>query len=485
MKLPNLLAQASRTLLVAVLFSCSAAQGAEVTFTGGQADVAHTVFGFNKLHKLHLSMSAQEWEAMQPAAPRGFPGFGGPAGPRDSASARKTPTDRPTYRGNMVEYPIAYGDLAEGDRIYPQVAVRYKGNFTYMASAHVLKRSLKISFARAKKPQTFHGLETINLHAGVLDPTRQREALAYGFFRAADVPASRTAFAELTLTVPGKYEREYVGLFALVEEVDEPFLKHWFKTDRGFLMKPQGVRGPEYLGERWEQYHGRYRPERAPSPEEAQRVIAFAKLVSNAPDDEFRTQIDSYLDVAEFLRFLAASAMLVNLDSPLAMPQNFYLYLDPATRRFSFLPWDMDLSLAAWPMGGAPEQQMDLSLMHPHVGEHKLIDRLLAIPAIREQYRSVLKELAGSAFTKERLLQQIDTIETTIQASLAAEAKAVAARGEARGGFGFDPAAGIAGRAPLPRVFVQKRVESIRAQLAGERSGYVPTTDFHFPGPPR
>ena len=40
----------------------------------------------------------------------------------------------------------------------------------------------------------------------LMDPTRGREALAYAVFRAAGVPAPRTAFAEVTLTVPGKYD---------------------------------------------------------------------------------------------------------------------------------------------------------------------------------------------------------------------------------------------------------------------------------------
>ena len=39
--------------------------------------------------------------------------------------------------------------------------------------------------------------------------------------RAAGVPAPRTAYAEVTLTVPGKFDREYLGLYTVIEQVDK------------------------------------------------------------------------------------------------------------------------------------------------------------------------------------------------------------------------------------------------------------------------
>ena len=116
---------------------------------------------------------------------------------------------------------------------------------------------------------------------------------------------------------------------------------------------------------------------------------------------------------------------------------------------------------------------MDLSLLHPHVGKHRLIDRLLSVPEVKKRYTELLKELAANCFTKELLLQQIGTIEHTTKGPLAKEAAAVAARKENGGGFG-QMFGGM--RAPEPRTFVARRTESVRAQLAGERTGYVPVS---------
>src|SRR5262249_29679006 len=161
------------------------------------------------------------------------------------------------------------------------------------------------------------------------------------------------------------------------------------------------VRGLEYLGDDWARYKERYKPKHDPSPKEAQRLIDFAKLVNRGDDEQFRKEVGSYLDVEEFLRFVAATALVVNMDSFFSMGHNYYIYLNPETNKFVYIPWDLDLSLGGFPMMGGADQQLDLSLTHPHPGENKLIDRLLAMKDVNDKYQRLLKELASGAFAKE------------------------------------------------------------------------------------
>src|SRR5207247_11426189 len=135
------------------------------------------------------------------------------------------------------------------------------------------KRNVNIELDEYDSDLPFQRLKTINLNAGAMDPTRGREALSFAVFRAAGVPAPRTAYAEVTLTIPGKYDKEYLGLYTFIEQVDRTFLKDRFNNGKGLLMKPEGVRGLEYLGDEWAPYKGRYRPKHEPSKKEAQRVI--------------------------------------------------------------------------------------------------------------------------------------------------------------------------------------------------------------------
>ncbi|HZY90042.1 MAG TPA: CotH kinase family protein, partial [Gemmataceae bacterium] len=238
----------------------------------------------------------------------------------------------------------------------------------------------------------------------------------------------------------------------------------------------------EYLGEDWGPYEARYRPKTEAGKKQRKRLIAFTRLVNNADDAQFQKEIDSYLDVDEFLRYLAANAVLANLDSFLAFGHNYYLYMRPDTDQFVFIPWDLDLSFGTWPMGGTPQQQTGLSLSHPHPGENKLIDRLLAMKGVKEKYRQLVRELSAGGFSKRQLLEGLDAIEKLTKGPLAKEKKAADARKE--GGRGFGPPDGMFGASLPLRSFVEQRTASVAAQLAGKSKGYVPTMGFG-PGGPR
>jgi spore coat protein CotH len=451
-----------------------AGDGAKKSPDKAQPAATRGVFSLTKIHRFHLEIAAAEWQKMQP--PRGGfgfgPGFGGPKkAPEKKADA---PADVHKGAGFGLEFPWAHADFTANGTALKNVGLRFKGNFTYIASASGLKRPLQIDLNRYDGDQRWQGLGKLSLANGVTDPDRTRESLAFAVFRAAGVPAPRTAYAEITLTIPGKYDREFVGLYTLIEHVGANFLHGHFKSANGLLLKPEGLRGLDYLGEDWPPYEHRYRPKGEASKRDQQRLIAFTRLVNGGDDEQFRNQIGSFLDIDEFLRYLAVNALIASLDSPLGFGHNFFMYLRP-DNRFVFIPWDLDLSMGTWPMGGPTEKQMELSLQHPHIGQHKLIDRLLAVKDINDKYQQILKDLTATCFTKEKLLKDIDAIEAAIKEPLAREKKATAARQEKIGGFGFGPpGGGIFGHGLDLREFVAKRTESVAAQLAGTSKGYVP-----------
>lgn len=425
-------------------------------------DAGTAVFEPGKVHAIHLTLDPKEFAAMQPKA-GGF---------------------NPQAPGVMPDPPWVKGDLKMLDKEYKDVGVRYKGNFTLTASRG-LKKSIKFDLDRHVADQALDGLKKFNLNCGVTDPSQTREALSYAFFRAAGVPAPRTAYAELTLTIPGRYDKELVGFYTVVEQIDKGFLARHFKNGKGMLLKPEGLQGGvRFLGEDWAAYESRYVPKDPPTDAQKKRLIDFARLIDRADDATFRKDVAGYLDVDAFLRFVAANALLSNLDSYLAFGHNYYLYLVPGTDRFVFIPWDCDLSLAAWPAAGQPEQQVDLSLNKPWTGTNRLLERLLADAEVKARYRKILEELAAGPFTKANLLAMLEPLEKAVKEPIAREKVAVAGRREGGGGFGgFGGMGGAVFGASLPpRAFIDRRVESVTAQLAGKRDGYVAAA-FGF-GPP-
>ena len=154
-------------------------------------------------------------------------------------------------------------------------------------------------------------------------------------FSARPDPAPCTELAEATLTVPGEHRKAYLGLYTLVEPVDRAFLKDRFGTDKGLLLRPQGLRGLDYLGDDWEKYRGPYRPLAEPTPDQARCLIAFVRLVQRGEDEQFRNEIASYLDVDKFLRFMAVQALIANADGFFTLAYNYALFLDPNTNRLT------------------------------------------------------------------------------------------------------------------------------------------------------
>ncbi len=454
---------------LAALLLASSAPAAE---KAGEA-----VFGVSKVVGFHLTMDAKQFAALTPAGGGGFGGFGPPGGgpPRKQAEG----THRNTFG---VDFPWAKGDIAFDGKTLKDVGVRYKGNYTYMATARALKKSFKIDLNKHVEGQKLDGLGMLNFNCGVSDPSKAREALSYAYFRAAGVPAPRTSIAELTLTVAGKYDKEPVGVYTLVEQVNKGFLKRHFKDGTGMLLKPEGLQGGlQHLGTTWKAYEDRYKPRSTPTDAQKKRLIDFTKLINGGTDAEFAKEVGSYLDVEAFLKFIAANTLLSNLDSFLAFGHNYYLYLVPGTNKFVFIPWDLDLSLAAWPAVGTPEQLVELSINHPHAGQNKLIDRLFAIKEHKDRYLAIIKDLAATSFTKEKLLKELDGIEKALKAPLAKEARAVAARREGGGG-GFGMGMGGAfGQTMPPKLFIEKRTASVAAQLAGKTKGFEPRA-FGGPG---
>jgi hypothetical protein len=446
------------------------------------------VFGQTKMWHFDITISAKEYDAMQPAG-GGF--FGGPpgggfGGPPKTPPPKKANPDAPARDSHRsvfnMEFPIVRGEFASEGKTYTEVAYRYKGNGSYLPTTGKLKRNLKVEFDRYNAEQRFHGLKTLNLNAGAADTTKIREIIAYAIYRDAGIPAPRTALAEVTLTVPNKYDKELLGFYTVVEQVDRTFLKRHFKDNKGLLMKPERMRGLDYLGDDWERYKNSYLPKNEATKEQAQRVIDFVKLINRGDDTQFRKEIASYLDIDQFLRFMAVTAMIANMDSMFSLGHNYYMYLNPDTNKFVFIPWDLDLALAGFPFLFSPESQIDLSLTRPYAGEFKLTDRLFAMKDMNDSYQKTLKELAAKCFTKERLLKDIAAVEGVTKELIARETKAASARRE-QGGFDF---AAFGNRTPDLRTFADKRIASITAQLEGKSKGQVPVMGgFGGPGGPR
>lgn len=452
-------------VLAGTLFA--AAPPAQVSVKGKPADV----FVQTKLWQLHFTVQAKDWEKMAPTRGMFMPGKGQPKAPAPS-------DDRKPRGGFGFDFEYVRADLSIDGARLKDVGLRFKGNSTYMTSQGGLKRPFRLDLDRYVEGQHFKGVRNLVLSNHIIDPSALRESLGFAFYREAGLPSPRTAYAEVYLTIPGKHQRELLGLYTLVEAVDKSFLKAHFGSSKGLLVKPEGVGALEYIGEDWKEYERRYRPKDEADEKQQKKLIDLCWLVQRGDDATFRAEIGKRIDVDEFLRYFAATTLLASVDSFMGLAHNYYLYLTPKTGKFSIIPWDLDHAYG----GFAPfvAKLDELSVATPKMGNNRLVERLLADEKHKSAYKAHVQRLMKTAFTVERTRRDAAALRKVTEGVLEREKQATEARKEKKTGmFG-----GMMLREPPGVVsFVDKRVASVEAQLSGKSKGSEVKSMFGGGGP--
>ena len=394
-----------------------------------------------------------------------------------------------------IEFPTVHADLQFADATLKDVAVRYKGNGTFVESRNSLKHSFKIELNKFVKGQKLASVVTLNLHNCVTDASYMNEVLSHRLFRDGGVAAPRTAYARVYVTVPGKYDHQYFGLYSLVENVDAHFTADRFGK-HGEIFKPVTHELFGDLGDDWKKYVQTYDAKTSVSPADAQRMMNLCKFATYADDAQFAAGIGDYIDLDEFATFLAVCVYLSDLDGLLGPGQNFYLYLHPKTHKLLFIPWDQDHSFGTFAMVGNQAQREQLSIHHPWRLENRLLDRLFKADAFKKRYLAKLETFSTTLFKPDRFAKQVDEIAGAIrdavkeegEEKLAAFDKTVAGQGKPTGAFSF-----LTGEAIKPiKTFVVVRTQSVVDQLADKSKGQMvdqrvvrttPPADLFAPGP--
>ncbi len=380
-----------------------------------------------------------------------------------------------------LEYEYVRADLEFEGRQLSNVGVRYKGNGTFMESRDSLKRSLKIQLNKYAKGQSLGNVRTLTLQNNVTDASLMNEVLAYRLYRDAGVPAPRTAYARVFVTVPGKLERQYFGLYSLSEAVDKQFAERHFGTKRGAIFKPVTPSLFTDLGADWAAYNQIYDPKTALYDEQKKAVMDLSRFVTQVDDGLFAARIGEFIDLPEFARFMAVMVYLSDLDGILGPGQNLFLHLHPKTQLFQFIPWDQDHSWGQF--NRATQDQRDkLSIHRPWQGENFFLERMFKVAAFKKLYLARLDEFSKTIFRPERIAQQVDEIAAVIRPAVREESESKLARFDKVVAGELLSSPGPFGGGPIKPIkpFTTVRTESVRDQLDDKAEGLV--AGGGFPG---
>ncbi len=270
------------------------------------------------------------------------------------------------------------------------------------------KYPLKIDFNRFGG-ERMNGLDKLALSNLSSDRSFMHEQLASRVYAAMGVPAPRTAFAKVTI------DGVYIGVYILVQPLDERFLKEHYGTadwaDDGNLYKcvhnGKGVCNLAWHGGAREDYlltdscqpsyddcglvHKTHEDE--PAWNHYRDLLHLIDVLNHAPAAELPEALDRVLDVEGVLRYLAATFVLSSYDSYLGKSNNFYLYHRPQDGRFTVLPWDMDGAYTGHGCTNRDDPTCGNAANAP------LIGRIFAVPAWKARFEALVDEALAGPFT--------------------------------------------------------------------------------------
>lgn len=253
-------------------------------------------------------------------------------------------------------------------------AVSFKGNASLDLSGQ--KKSWKVDTDYFVPGQEYRNLKQLLFNNNFADASLLREKMAYDMMAFAGVPAGHAAYVELWIDIVDDAEpAEYWGVYTMVERVDSKFVANRFGRDQGTgnLYKAdatpdEGAADLAYYGPEIDDYP---KPRRSvayglqtnlaqPDYGDIIRLCCVIDGVEYATPEGFAAALEGAFNVDGYLRYLAVIFTNLNLDTYPYTGNNFYLYDNPATGKFEFLPWDLNNSWghfgggAEFPLYGEP-----------------------------------------------------------------------------------------------------------------------------------
>jgi PKD repeat protein len=298
-----------------------------------------------------------------------------------------------------------------GERLN-NIGLRFRGQFSLRESGE--KKPFKIDTDYYVEGQEFHNLKQIMFINSIGDATLIQEKLTYDMLNFAGVPASFVSYAEMwTDFTDDTQPAEFWGVYTLIERVDRKFLASRFGTDNrhGNLYKASHAqRGPMdliYYGPDITDYptqNGQYAYGKMTNEEENDYsdVIQLAYVIDGASYDtpeDFAQALEAVFNVDSFLRYMAVMVTVSSWDYYPYTGNNFYLYNNPGTNRFEWIPWDQ-----TW--GGDPSMSLYEIEGFGLMERAPLTENIFKVPRYRQKFAAYVDLLSRHWFNYENIYQQ-------------------------------------------------------------------------------
>ncbi len=300
------------------------------------------------------------------------------------------------------EHPYTYveASVSIDGVVFPKVGIRKKG---FIGSQSHTRPSLKIRLNHTDKDAGIEGLKNLTLNNNKQDISQTNQFIGYALFNAVGSPAPRCAYAKVT--VNGKS----LGIYSHVESARKPLLKRAFGNDNGPLYEGTVVD----FNEEWE---NSFEHKRGDDKLGREKIIALINVL--ADDQVTEAAIGELVDLDSFYRFWAVESLLGFWDSYSGNNNNYFIYLNPETDKFHFLPWGADALFTNFNMidfGKNPGSPISVKT------QGLIAYRLYQLESGRERYRKTMMALLKNHWHPTELLTELDRIAAMVQPHLIPE----------------------------------------------------------------
>jgi len=292
------------------------------------------------------------------------------------------------------------------------VGFSMRGQFSLRESGE--KKPWKINTDAYIADQEFHNLKQLIFTNNIGDSSMLKEKLSYDMMYFAGVPASHVCFAEIWIDITDDAQPPtFWGIYTTIERVDRKFLGNRFGQDSkdGNLYKASHAqRGPmdlAYYGDSIEDYptqNGQYAYGKENNQEEADYsdIVNLCYVIDGAEyqtPEEFAEALEEVFNVDSFLRYMAVIALTMNWDSYPNTGNNFFLFDNPVTGKFEWIPWDL-----TW--GGDPSMPVFERSTSEICEKAPLFDNVFEVERYRRQFFAYLDLLIREFFNYENIFDR-------------------------------------------------------------------------------
>jgi hypothetical protein len=347
--------------------------GADATaeIDGAVVDQSDALFRPDHVLEIHITLDAADWERLRNE-------------PEQLGMPHATCSHQPTETA-YHHYP---GSISIDGVVTSNVGVRKKGNLGSSTSA---RPSLKIKAHEYVDGQRISGLRQLTLNNNNQDPTRISQCLGYGLFREAGVPASRCSFAHVTVN------GEDQGVYSNVETIKESFLERHFEDGAGRLYESGGDFVPGATDG--------FQPKTDEESPDCSDLPPVATALQS-PNGGLLQALDAVVDVDAFMTYWAMEVITDHWDGYANNLNNFFLYHDPTSDKFHFIPWGIDALFT-----GSPRTTRPMSVF----ACGSLPWRLYDVPETRDLYLARIRELLDTVWDEDAILAEIARMQDLIE----------------------------------------------------------------------